>query len=41
MSDVQEFFQNGRLLKDFNATIIALVPKNSEACMLGDYRPIS
>lgn len=38
---VQEFFRNGRLLKDFNTTKIALIPKFSEACKLADYRPIS
>ncbi|KAG7568298.1 Reverse transcriptase domain [Arabidopsis thaliana x Arabidopsis arenosa] len=29
---VQEFFCNGRLLKDLNSTIIALIPKFPEAC---------
>ncbi|KAG7559114.1 Alpha/Beta hydrolase fold [Arabidopsis thaliana x Arabidopsis arenosa] len=38
---VQEFFRNGRLLKDLNCTIIALIPKVPEACKLGDFRPIS
>ncbi|CAL9237898.1 unnamed protein product [Arabidopsis halleri] len=38
---VKEFFRNGRLLKDFNTTKIALIPKFPEACNLGDYRPIS
>ena len=38
---VREFFKNGRLLKDMNTTAIALIPKKSEACSLGDYRPIS
>ena len=38
---VREFFRNGRLLKDLNTTAIALIPKKSEACKLGDYRPIS
>lgn len=41
MAAVHEFFRNEHLLKDFNATIIALVPKNLEACVLSDYRPIS
>lgn len=31
---VQEFFRNGRLLKDLNATIIALIPKTPEASSL-------
>lgn len=38
---VREFFRNGRLLKDLNTTAIALIPKKSEACKLGDYRTIS
>lgn len=38
---VSEFFRNGRLLKDLNTKAIALIPKKSEACSLGDYRPIS
>ncbi|VVB10332.1 unnamed protein product [Arabis nemorensis] len=38
---VQEFFRNGRLLKDLNTTTIALIPKTPEACKLGEYRPIS
>lgn len=38
---VQEFFRNGRLLKDINCTVIALIPKVPEACKLSDFRPIS
>lgn len=38
---VLEFFRNGRLMKDFNTTKIALIPKFPEACRLEDYRPIS
>lgn len=38
---VNEFFINGRLLKDFNNTAIALIPKVPQACKLGDFRPIS
>lgn len=34
---VQEFFRNGRLLKDLNTTTIALIPKTPEACKLGEY----
>lgn len=41
VSAVQEFFWNGRLLKDLNTTAIVLIPKHPEACKLGDYRPIS
>nr|ABD96942.1 hypothetical protein [Tarenaya spinosa] len=36
-----EFFRNGKLLKELNATIITLVPKIPEAINLGDFRPIS
>ena len=38
---IKEFFRNGRLLQDFNNTIIALIPKVPEACRLGEFRPIS
>lgn len=38
---IQEFFRNGRLLKDLNTTVIALIPKTPEAASLVDYRPIS
>lgn len=38
---VKEFFRNGRLLKDFNNTLIALIPKVPDACRLGEFRPIS
>lgn len=38
---VNEFFLNGRLLKDLNNTTIALIPKLPRACKLGDFRPIS
>ena len=38
---IQEIFRNGRLLKDLNATVIALIPKTPEASSLADFRPIS
>lgn len=38
---VKEFFENGRLLKDFNNTIIVLIPKVPEASHLGEFLPIS
>jgi len=38
---IQEFFRNGRLLKDLNTTIIALIPKTPAASALADFRPIS
>lgn len=36
-----EFFRTGSLLKQINHSAIALVPKNSHASRVGDYRPIS
>ncbi|XP_071733554.1 uncharacterized protein [Rutidosis leptorrhynchoides] len=38
---VREFFNNGRLLGEVNATLIALVPKSDCPQKVGDYRPIS
>ncbi|CAH2936087.1 MAG: hypothetical protein CPSOU_6785 [uncultured Paraburkholderia sp.] len=38
---VQEFFATGKLLKQLNHTMVALIPKSKHANMLGDYRPIS
>lgn len=38
---VNEFFRNGRLLKDINTTTIALISKQPQACKLGDFRPVS
>ncbi|KAL7591715.1 hypothetical protein Lser_V15G35619 [Lactuca serriola] len=38
---VKEFFCNGRLLKEVNATVIALVPKIDTPGKVSDYRPIS
>lgn len=38
---VQEFFRNGRLLKNLNSTSLALLPKTPEACKLKYFRPIS
>lgn len=38
---VLEFFRTGSLLKQINHSAIALVPKNSHASRVGDYRPIS
>lgn len=39
--DVHEFFTSGRLLKQWNHTVIALVPKSNDASSINDYRPIS
>ncbi|GJT49744.1 hypothetical protein Tco_0975901 [Tanacetum coccineum] len=38
---VQEFFTNGKLLKELNHTIIALIPKVASPSRINDYRPIS
>ncbi|GJZ66902.1 hypothetical protein Tco_0630142 [Tanacetum coccineum] len=38
---VQEFFVNGKLLKELNHTIIALIPKVASPSRINDYRPIS
>lgn len=38
---VLEFFHNGRMLKEFNNTTIALVPKCDILSHLRDFRPIS
>ncbi|GJY26532.1 hypothetical protein Tco_0401258 [Tanacetum coccineum] len=36
---VSEFFTNGRLLKELNHTIIALIPKVNTPARVNDYRP--
>nr|GEU65637.1 hypothetical protein [Tanacetum cinerariifolium] len=36
-----EFFTNGRLLKELNHTILALIPKLNAPARVNDYRPIS
>ncbi|GJS03905.1 hypothetical protein Tco_0320413 [Tanacetum coccineum] len=36
-----EFFTNGKLLKELNHTIIALIPKIQNPTRVNDYRPIS
>nr|GEV22087.1 hypothetical protein [Tanacetum cinerariifolium] len=38
---VKEFFTNGRLLKELNHTIIALIPKVNTPARVTNYRPIS
>ncbi|GJX13355.1 hypothetical protein Tco_0205113, partial [Tanacetum coccineum] len=38
---VKEFFTNGKLLRELNHTIIALIPKVSSPTRVTDYRPIS
>ncbi|GKD00740.1 hypothetical protein Tco_1171014, partial [Tanacetum coccineum] len=41
MLAVREFFINGKLLKELNHTIIALIPKVSSPARVNDFRPIS
>ncbi|KAK3229982.1 hypothetical protein Dsin_001863 [Dipteronia sinensis] len=41
ISVVQEFFRSGLLLKELNATILALVPKVPNPFKMKDFRPIS
>ncbi|KAK3184843.1 hypothetical protein Dsin_032129 [Dipteronia sinensis] len=41
ISVVQEFFMSGLLLKELNATILALVPKVPNPSKMKDFRPIS
>nr|GEV12936.1 hypothetical protein [Tanacetum cinerariifolium] len=38
---VREFFGNGKLLKELNHTVIALIPKSQTPTIVNDYRPIS
>ncbi|GKC42164.1 sodium/hydrogen exchanger 6, partial [Tanacetum coccineum] len=38
---VQDFFSNGKLLKELNHTIISLIPKVTTPARINDYRPIS
>jgi len=38
---VQYFFRSGKLIKEVNATIITLVPKNLNPSLMGDFRSIS
>ena len=41
VSAVKEFFTSGELLKVFNNTLIALIPKVPNPSKMGDFRPIS
>ena len=38
---IKYFFSSGRLLREVNSTIIALIPKSKNPSCLNDYRPIS
>ncbi|CAI9278120.1 unnamed protein product [Lactuca saligna] len=40
-SAVKEFFANGKMLKEINSTVIALVPKVNSPGKVSDFRPIS
>lgn len=38
---MEEFFLSGKLLKQWNATTLVLIPKISNASDMSDFRPIS
>nr|GFC73188.1 putative RNA-directed DNA polymerase, eukaryota, reverse transcriptase zinc-binding domain protein [Tanacetum cinerariifolium] len=38
---IRDFFLNGKLLKEVNATVISLVSKVATPCKVSDYRPIA
>lgn len=38
---IQDFFTKGKLLQEWNQTLIALIPKVSIPTCINDYRPIS
>ena len=38
---IQEFFSSGKLLGEFNSTLIYLIPKVTNPSSFGDFRPIS
>lgn len=38
---IKEFFESGSLLKEWNATILSLIPKNNTPSVVADFRPIS
>lgn len=38
---VKEFFKSGKLLKEVNATLIALIPKVEHPVKVGEFRPIA
>ncbi|KAL2241582.1 UNVERIFIED_CONTAM: hypothetical protein Sindi_0799400 [Sesamum indicum] len=40
-SAVLDFFRSGRMLRQLNHTVIALVPKSEHSSSVDDYRPIS
>lgn len=38
---VAEFFETGQLLKQWNTTILSMIPKSARAQTVGEYRPIA
>lgn len=40
-SAVKEFFREGKLLRQWNSTLLVLIPKIRNASKIGDFRPIS
>ncbi|GKA46941.1 RNA-directed DNA polymerase, eukaryota, reverse transcriptase zinc-binding domain protein [Tanacetum coccineum] len=38
---VKDFFKNGKLLGEVNATVITLIPKIQHPCKVSDFRPIA
>ena len=38
---VRDFFENDRIYKAFNCTLVTLIPKNEEAKTIKEYRPIA
>ncbi|KAL0294421.1 UNVERIFIED_CONTAM: hypothetical protein Sradi_6889000 [Sesamum radiatum] len=38
---ILDFFRNGRLLKQINATLISLIPKVNSPAVVAEFRPIS
>ncbi|GKV16331.1 hypothetical protein SLEP1_g26989 [Rubroshorea leprosula] len=40
-ASIAEFYESGKMVKEGNASFIALIPKKENSTELGDYRPIS
>lgn len=38
---IQEFFRSGKMMNQFNKTVITLIPKNANVNCIKDYRPIA
>lgn len=41
MEAVKEFFQSGQILKQWNTTILTMIPKKAQAQNVGNFRPIA